>query len=198
MSLGSCGRERELKELLDRGQWPGACSDELRTHAAGCRLCRELILVKQALGAERLQAVSEARLEAPGVLWWRAQLRRRNAAMERIGRPFLGAQIFALTVCLAAALVYVLTQARRGFDWWAWLGDLPRMLHLGALVPEALAKSPWEIWLTLSVAAMVALLGGAIVYMASGERQGSGIIDPSEQRALAGDPARGQGSDRRL
>jgi hypothetical protein len=184
MRLAGCARERELNELLDRGQWPGACSDELRAHVAGCRLCRELVLVKKALGAERLQAVSEARLETPGVLWWRAQLRRRNAAMERIGRPFLGAQIFALAVCVATALVYVFTQARRGFQWSAWLGDLPRILHLGALMPESLAKSPWEIWLTLSVAAMVALMGGVIVHMASGDRQGSGI--------------RGQGSDRRL
>ncbi len=104
--------------------------------------------------------------------------------MERIGRPFLGAQIFALAVCVATAVTYVLTQARRGFDWWAWLGDLARVLHLGALMPEGLTKSPWVILLTVSVAAMVALMGGVAVYMASGERPGSGI--------------RGQRSDRRL
>lgn len=173
MTLAGCARERELTELLDRGQWPGACSDELRGHVAGCRVCRELVLVKQALGAERLQAVSEARLEAPGVLWWRAQLRRRNAAMERISRPFVGAQIFALAVCVATALAYVLIETRRGFHWWAWLGDLPRVLHLGALMPETLAKSPWEILLTVSVGALVALLGGVIVYMASGQGTGN-------------------------
>lgn len=184
MTLAGCAREREVTELLDRGQWSGACSDELRAHVAGCRVCREVILVRQALGAERVDAVSEARLEAPGVLWWRAQLRRRNAAMERIGRPFLGAQIFALAVCVATALAYVLTQARRGFDWWGWLGDLPRVLHLGALMPEDLAKSPWEILLMVSVAALIVLMGGVIVHIASGERQGSGI--------------RGRGSDRGL
>ena len=195
MRLAGCAREREVTELVDRGQWPGACSDDLRAHVEGCRLCRELVLVKQALGAERLKAAGEARLEAPGVLWWRAQLRRRNAAMERIARPFLGAQIFALAVCVATALVYVLTQARRGFDWWAWLGDLPRLLHLGALMPEGLAKSPWEIVLTVSVGALVALLAGLIVYMASG--QGTGNSHPSE-RALAGDPVREQGTERRM
>jgi len=183
MTLAGCARERELTELLDRGQWPGTGSDELHAHVAGCRLCRDLILVKQALGAERLQAASEARLESSGVLWWRAQVRRRNAAMERIGRPFLGAQIFALAVCVATALVYVLFEARRGFDWRAWLGDLPRFLHLGSLVPEGLAKSPWEIWLAVSVAAMVALMGGVIVYAASGERKGSGIRGQGSERA---------------
>src|SRR5579871_1914094 len=116
MTFGGCAREREIEELLHRGQWPASGSDEQRAHLAGCRSCRELILVTQALGGERLKAAGEARLEPPGVLWWRAQLRRRNAALERIARPFLGAQIFALAVCLAAAILYVLAQARRGFD----------------------------------------------------------------------------------
>jgi len=177
MTFRGCTREPELQELLHRGQWPKACSDELRTHVAACRSCRELILVRQALGAERLKASAEARLEAPGVLWWRAQLRRRNAAMDRIAKPFLGAQIFALAVCLVSAVVYIVAQARKGFDWLAWLADLPRALHLGALIPGSLST-----WIAVSLAGMLALMGGVMVYMATGERQGSGI--------------RGRGSDR--
>ena len=181
MRLSGCSREPELSQLLSRGQWPEACSEELRAHVAGCRLCGELLAVRQALGRERSRATSEALVESPGVLWWRAQLRRRNAAIERIGRPILGAQIFALAVCLAAAIVYVVAQARRGFDWLAWLGGLPRAVHLGALFPESMAKTPWETWLAVSLAAMVAVMGGIIVYLGS-EKQGTGI--------------RGQGSDR--
>ena len=177
MRLGACPRERELGEALDRGQWPQASSDELRAHVTVCRPCRELVLVRQAFGRERIAAAGEARLEAPGVLWWRAQLRRRNAAIERIGRPLLGAQIFALAVCLAAAVVYVLWQARRGFDWLAWLGELPRALHLGALVPGSWGNSPWEIWVGVSMAVMVALMGGVIVHLATAgiRDQGSGV-----------------------
>src|SRR5215469_12297566 len=126
MRLGACGREKEVLELLARGHWPDACTGELRAHAAACRSCQDLILVKQAFRADRLVAAGSARLESPGVLWWRAQLRRRNAAIERISRPILGAQIFAWVVCLAAAVVYILWQNRRGFDWLGWLGDLPR------------------------------------------------------------------------
>jgi len=166
----TCAREREVTELLARGHWPGTSSDELRAHVDGCRACRELILVQQAFAGERMKAAGEARLEAPGVLWWRAQLRRRNAAIVRIGRPLLGAQIFALAVCLVAAAVYVFSQARRGFDWLGWMAEIPRALHLAALMPESLGKSPWEMWLALSVAAMVALMGGVIVYVASEKR----------------------------
>ncbi len=179
MTFRGCAREHELQQLLERGQWPTACPDELRAHVAHCRSCRELILVRQALGSERLKAATEARLEAPGVLWWRAQMRRRHAALERISRPFFGAQIFALAVCLVSALVYILAQARRGFDWLAWAADLPRTLHLGALMPGSLMS-----WVAISLAATLAVTGGAIVYLAAGERQGPGI--------------RGQGSDRRI
>lgn len=168
MKFGACMREQEVAALLERGQWPAACGDELRAHVAACRGCRELIAVRQALGAERQQAVSEARLEPPGVLWWRAQLRRRNAAMERIARPFLGAQIFALAVCLAAVVAYGYAQTRRGVDWLGWLGGLPRALHLAALLPQVQAQSSWEIWLPVA-AALLAVLGGIIAYIASGQ-----------------------------
>jgi hypothetical protein len=169
MRFGACPREQEVAGFLSRGQWPQASSDELRAHVAGCRACRELIVVREAFGRERMKAAGEARLESPGVLWWRAQLRRRNAAIERIGRPLVGAQIFAWAVCLAAAVLYLLWQARRGFDWLAWLGELPRALHLGALLPGAWTDSPWGGWLGISVA-MLALMGGVIVYMASEKR----------------------------
>jgi len=178
MRLAGCARELEVTELLARGHWPEASTDELRAHVAGCRTCRDLVLVRQAFAAERSKAAGEARLESPGVLWWRAQLRRRNAAIERIGRPLLGAQVFALAVCLAAAVAYVFSTARRGFDWLACLTELPRTLRLGsafhleALMPESLGKSSWEIWLAVSVAAMLALMGGFIAYMSSEKHSG--------------------------
>lgn len=161
MRFGACPREQELGNLLDRGQWPDACSTELRTHVNGCHACRDLILVQQAFGRERIHAAAEARLESPGALWWRAQLRRRNAALVRIGRPLLGAQVFALATCLVAAVAYVVWLAHRGFDWLAWLAGMPGALHLGALVPD------WGIWAAMSIGAMLALMGGVIVYLAS-------------------------------
>lgn len=170
MRFGACPREPELGDRLDRGQFPDACSEELCRHVAGCRTCRELVVVKQAFGRERKKAAGEARLESPGVIWWRAQLRRRNAAIERIGKPLLGAQIFALVVCLVAAAGYVVWQARRGFDWLAWFGDLPRALHLGAFVPGSWTNSPWEVWLGIPVAVMIAVMGGVLVYFASEKR----------------------------
>ena len=170
MKLGGCTREKEVAELLLRGHWPDACSSELRAHVAGCRACQDLVLVKQAFRADRLTAAGAARLESPGVLWWRAQLRRRNAAIERISRPILGAQIFAVVLSLAAAIVYIALQARHELGWLAWLGQLPRALHFEVLVPDTLQKYAGETWLVLSAGALLALMSGVIVYMASEKR----------------------------
>jgi hypothetical protein len=37
MMLLTCPREKEVKELVERGQWPQACAPELREHVDGCR-----------------------------------------------------------------------------------------------------------------------------------------------------------------
>jgi hypothetical protein len=167
MRLGACGREKEVAEMLARGHWPEAASGELRAHVDGCRGCRDLVLVKQAFRAERSAAAGAARLEPPGVLWWRAQLRRRNTALVRMGRPILGAQILSVAVTLASAIFYLAWQAKRGYTWPGWLQQFPRALHLEALLPDALAKYPGETWLVFSGLAMLAVMSGVIVYMAS-------------------------------
>jgi hypothetical protein len=55
------------------------------------------------------------------VLWWRAQLRRRNAALARIGKPIVGAQIFSVAVTVVAAIFYLAWQAKRGYSLPVWL-----------------------------------------------------------------------------
>ncbi len=170
MRLGSCAREKEVAALLARGHWPDACNEDLRAHVGDCRGCQDLILVKRAFRADRQVVAGVARLESPGVLWWRAQLRRRNAAIERISRPILGAQIFAFAVSMMAAIVTVAWQARRGSCWLDWLSQIPQILHLEALLPDALQKYPGEAWFVLSAVAMLALMSGVIVYKASEKR----------------------------
>ena len=47
--------------------------------------------------------VRTKRLDSPSLLWWRAQLRRRQAAMEKVSRPMWGAQIVAMIFALLVA-----------------------------------------------------------------------------------------------
>ncbi len=164
MSPFSCAREREVTELLDRGYWPEACPADLREHVASCRMCSDLVLVSQAFQAAHKQSPALPHLESAGALWWRAQLRRRNAAIEKVGRPILGAQIFALVISVVAAVAVV---AARGETLRAWFADLPRALHLDALLPAAFGQSSGIVSIVIPVLATIALLSGVVVYLAT-------------------------------
>jgi hypothetical protein len=171
MTLRPCARQPEVRELLASGHWPHACSVELRSHLADCRSCADLAVVTQAFQQSRASAAAQAQLPAPGAIWWRAQLRRRNAAVERVGKPILGAYVFALSMTVLVAVVFAISQARHGIRWLDWLGQSPdsatHLQWLSALMPS---NPGWSLALLIPVLAMLALLGAVAVYL-SAERQ---------------------------
>ena len=168
MILRACPREKELTAQLRLGHWPEACSADLRAHVDGCKTCRDLMAVTLAFRGERAFASAAARLESPGALWWRAQLRRRNAALERIARPVLGAQIFAVVLALVAAGIFLAIQARQG--WFTWLADLSRAFHIAALLPPALQNSAGTTILLVVLFAAIAVAGGFVAVTTSEKR----------------------------
>jgi hypothetical protein len=174
MMLRACPRETEVKALVERGQWPQACAPELRNHVSACRSCSELALVTAAFQRARNQALGAAKTGSPGLLWWRAQLRRRSVAVERISKPILSAQIFALAVNLVGAAAVALWQARHGVAWLTWLEQLPRdfgsQLLASLFHPDLFRSSPDSMMsplVLISALAAVALVGGVVVYFAS-------------------------------
>jgi hypothetical protein len=167
MTLGVCSREKEVLELLKKGQWAQACPDDLHVHVAGCRACGDLVLVTEVFQNDRAKMASLAPIPSSGPLWWRAQLRRRNSAIERLARPLLGAQIFALAVTLLAGAAFLTLQAQSGIGWLSWLRELPRAFHFEALWPAALLQLGGSLWLLVPVLATLASLGGIAVYFGS-------------------------------
>jgi hypothetical protein len=174
MMLRSCSREAEVKALVERGQWPQACAPELRNHVSACRPCSELALVTAVFQRARNQAVGAAKTGSPGLLWWRAQLRRRSVAVQRISKPIVGAQIFALAVNLIVAAAVAVWQARQGVAWLTWLEQLPRNVGSQALASfphfDLFSSSPNSLMsplVLISALAAVALVGGVVVYFAS-------------------------------
>jgi hypothetical protein len=177
MTLRGCAREKEVSELVERGQWPQASAPELRDHVCLCRACADLALVASALQAARAETIAAAQAGEPkrgsaGALWWRAQLRRRRAAVERMERPLVSAQIFALLMSLLAAVGFAGFEARHGVAWLNWLQGLPQEAttqltdQIANLSFSGGTGSAWT-WLLLAAAATLALVGGVIVYLIS-------------------------------
>lgn len=163
MSPFTCARERELSELLHKGHWPQACPDDLRAHVQSCRSCSDLVLITGSFQASRRQTADLPRLEPAGAIWWRAQLRRRNVAIEKVSRPILGAQIFALTMALVIITAIAFWQFG---NWSAWFADFPAALHLDALIPSSVPENG-ILWIIVPVLATIALLSGIVVYITS-------------------------------
>ena len=175
MKLNSCACEKEVRELLARGQSPDAWPPELRAHLSGCRNCGDLVLISEAFQHARVESVAAARPVPSALLLWRAQLRRRNAAADRVARPLLGAQIFACIVALFAAVGFAGFEARSGADWatWSywhdWFLGLPQAAaaQWGSLSSGSLAGSSWSWMVLASALATLVLLAGAAVYFAT-------------------------------
>lgn len=173
MSLGSCPHEKEIAALVACGQWPQAAPAELRVHATACPPCAELALVTSTFRAARATAAAAAPLVSPGILWWRAQLRRRNAAIERATRPILGAQIFSLIVCIAVAIGFAASHAAQGIGWVSEAAEhaWPALIDVTKLRPNSIGNSGLALWVFAGLMAMLVLLGGVAVYLASSEER---------------------------
>ena len=170
MTLRPCTRQSEVQQLLEQGHWPHACPAELRAHLWECRLCAELVLVTQAFQKSRATAAAQVKLPAPGAIWWRAQLRRRSAAVERVGKPIMGAYVFALSVAVFVAAAFAISQARHGLRWLDWLAQSGSSSQVESISPSTWISAGGGLVVLIPVFAMVALVGAVVVYIAA-ERQ---------------------------
>lgn len=168
--LNGCPREQEVRELVECGHWPMAAATrpELAAHVRECRACADLALVTEAFRRARANAAGPRIMGAPGLLWWRAQLRQREAAMIRIAKPILAAQIFALAVILAVAAGFVASQLTHDAGWLSWFGIVGKAGEVQSIM--AAAFSGWELMVTIPALAALALFSGAAVYLASERR----------------------------
>ena len=167
MSPLGCARERETAEVLERGQWPHACAAELRAHVESCRVCGELAVVRTALRAERAAAMTRVVLPSASALWWRAQLRKRNEAIERIARPIVGAEIFAIAMAAVVALCALGWALRSGLKSAAWIESLRPDRLWDMLWPVSAGSFQGGLWMTVALLGVLALVGGVVVYFAS-------------------------------
>jgi hypothetical protein len=168
MMFRGCSFESEIAQALKDGHWPDGCGAELREHVDSCGKCGDLVLVTQTFQDARSESERVAPfvpLASPSLLWWRAQLRRRNAAAVRVSRPITIAQSFAWLVVGLVGVVFVISQYRHGLQWASWWVEFaaPRTIHFS---PVGSATPDWNVLLLLSGLVLL-LLSGVVVYLAS-------------------------------
>jgi len=106
-----CAREGDVLDLIAIGQWPSRANRDLVDHVATCERCTDLAVVAAAILDLRGADEAAGRVPDGGLVWYRAQLRAREAAVVRAARPLLVAQIAALVLVVGALAVWASGQA---------------------------------------------------------------------------------------
>ena len=163
MNLRGCSHLDEVRSALSQGHWPDACAADLRAHVDACRRCAEEILLTRHFQLARAEAVETARPGAASLLWWRAQTRRRNAALERAGRPLAAAQVFALVIVVAALVGVVASH-------WQSLLDRALATQIAPAASLVAMRGDWGLAPLVVAFGLVTMLGGVVVYLTT-ERQ---------------------------
>jgi hypothetical protein len=168
--MSACVREPEVTAMLLQGHWPQACEPDLRNHIHICAHCRQQVLLAQTFQSARNQAIQTASIPHPGLLWWRAQLLRRNQALRHVARPVTTAQVFALIISIAAATTLLIRQSTDS-DWLTWLSAPFSALHTDAVSLFTSAGAGLTADLNTAVLAGAAgtllLLAAVVAYFAS-------------------------------
>ncbi len=157
--ISTCSHLEEIRQSLAAGHWPSAAAPELRAHAETCTRCAQEILLTTHFQQARVDTIAAAQPTTPSLIWWRAQLRRRNAALTRAGRPIAAAQIFALAVALLAIAALIATH------WQTLLDRAPTAQTAAASLTDI--STTWGLTPIILAITLITTLGGVVLYLST-------------------------------
>jgi len=164
MTFRTCAYEKEIQATLKSDHWPAGCAPELRDHVRQCDSCSDLVLLAETFQMARGCSPTETDVPA-SLIWWRAQLRLRRAADERVSTPVTIAQLFAWAISLVAAVGFVVSQYHYGLRWASWFSDLtPRLIRLSPVISDNL---DWNLVVLIPTLGALALVAGLVVFLIS-------------------------------
>jgi len=108
MSAPECPREQDVINAIVTGRWPDRCDESLCAHAAECVVCKELVAVTSVMRLDREGLHEEMSLPSAGQVWWRAAIRARLEASQRVAQPL--SWIFGISMACAAGLAIAFVQ----------------------------------------------------------------------------------------
>jgi hypothetical protein len=165
MKLPFCSHEVEIARLLDENRLPE--NSTLLAHAEKCARCSEVVFAIQILQRGRASSLISAHAGSPGYLWWRAQLRRQNGVVEKVTKPIVWAERFALISMLCIATGFGFWQSGQLHDWFSRLAVLLgyQALPLNSIWLRATNTSSLMAVSMLAGLFVVACIGGLALYI---------------------------------
>lgn len=136
--MSHCSWQNEVAQTVREGRWPSGCTDDLRNHVSACTGCTEEVRVLSTFATARAATMRMATPHGAELLWWKAQLRKRNQAMERMQRPGL-----AISTATVAASIVVLI---------AVLATVWKQIQWTTLL-TTFATAGWNTWMIVALAA---------------------------------------------
>jgi predicted anti-sigma-YlaC factor YlaD len=148
-----CPFEARLVADIAAGRSIDTCP-ELQEHLAACAGCRELAEVATLLAEDGSAAQGELAVPPAGLVWWRAQLRVRQAAATQAQQAMTVVQAIAAAATVAALAALATLSWRLVGPW------MHRLVDSSALLPSS--PTPWAMLLVVvgavwSIAAPVAV-----------------------------------------
>jgi hypothetical protein len=157
--MTTCAHLDEVRQSLAAGQWPHAAAPELRAHAQTCTRCAQEILLTTHFQQARANTIAAAQPGTPSLLWWRAQLRRRNAALTRAARPLAAAHVFAFILVIATIVGVIASR---------WHNLLDRAPSAQSAVNSLAAiRADWGLAPLILAITLITTLGGVAVYLST-------------------------------
>ena len=164
MRLRECPREPELFDALQAGRWPAGSDAALREHVDQCESCRSTALIAQMLRQDRAEAIRAMPLDSPGLLWWRAQILQRQAAIRHASRPVHIA--ITVSLVLSAVVVASVLFSLRSLiaNWISAVTAVPVSAQPGSVSSPTITSLP--LLFVLFALTALAAIGGLAVYAA--------------------------------
>lgn len=156
--MKTCAQTAEVQQMVRSGHWPQACPAELREHIAGCAVCAQSVALGQVFSQARTTAMARAPLASPGVLWWRAQLRRRNEALQRVEAPAVAAKVLGAALCVAVVALLAI--------WKRQAMQLEVLQSLRSFVPTG-----WSLPVMVAAAVSLAIFTAVVLWLLGEERR---------------------------
>lgn len=125
MKPGFCNHEAALLEAIQSGRGADGCDADLRAHVAQCAICADVALVAGAIEREDARARAEVSIPAPGLVWWKAQIKSRREAVKRASEPIALVERAAGVFGFVAFVALAIWQWDWVRSWFYWMAQLP-------------------------------------------------------------------------